>query len=173
MADSEVETPFSAFNKLLIDAARTDNVEQLLEVFEQPDEIYDVNHQDGTGNTALHYAALKGYLDILNELLEHEGCDVDYVNYLEGATPLHLAVKIPEPELRALIVDSLLDAGADTHIKDKAGQVALYYVPEADTETRKAFRRNQVQQSLSRADIAHDYDDDEEDEDYESESDEE
>ena len=46
-------------------------------------------------------------------LLEFEGCDVDYINRLEGATPLHLAVKIKEPELRAFIVDSLLDAGAD------------------------------------------------------------
>ena len=49
----------------------------------------------------------------MNELLEHDGCDVDYTNHIEGATPLHLAVKIKEPELRALIVDSLLDAGAN------------------------------------------------------------
>jgi Ankyrin repeat len=57
-------------------------------------------------------------LEVLNELLEYEGCDVDYVNYIEGATPLHLAVKIPDPEaeLRALIVDSLLDAGADPQL---------------------------------------------------------
>jgi ankyrin repeat protein len=57
--------------------------------------------------------ASEGSLDVLNELLEYDGCDVDYTNNIEGATPLHLAVKIEEPELRALIVDSLLDAGAD------------------------------------------------------------
>lgn len=57
--------------------------------------------------------ASEASLDVLNELLEYDGCDVDYVNNIEGATPLHLAVKIDEPELRALIVDSLLDAGAD------------------------------------------------------------
>lgn len=45
-------------------------------------------------------------------MLIYDGCDVDYVN-IEGATPLHLAVKITHPPLRALIVDSLLDAGAD------------------------------------------------------------
>lgn len=56
---------------------------------------------------------MKASVDVLNELLEHEGCDVDYTNRLEGATPLHLAVKIEEPELRALVVDCLLDAGAD------------------------------------------------------------
>ena len=55
-------------------------------------------------------------MEVLNELLEYDGCDVDYVNHLQGATPLHLAVKIEQPELRALIVDSLLDAGADTQL---------------------------------------------------------
>jgi hypothetical protein len=39
-------------------------------------------------------------------------------------------------------------------IKDKAGQVALYYVPEDDTETRNAFRRYQVQNSFSKDDVA-------------------
>jgi len=39
-------------------------------------------------------------------------------------------------------------------IKDKEGQVPLDYVPEDDAETRKAFRRNQVQNSFSRNDIA-------------------
>jgi hypothetical protein len=53
-------------------------------------------------------------VEVLNKLLEYDGCDVDYFNHLQGAMPLHLAVKIEQPQLRALIVDSLLDAGADT-----------------------------------------------------------
>jgi hypothetical protein len=52
-------------------------------------------------------------VEVLNELLEYDGCDVNYVNHLQGATLLHLAVKIEQPELRALIMYSLLDAGAD------------------------------------------------------------
>jgi len=119
--------------------------------------------------------ASQGSLDVLNELLEYDGCDVDYINKLEGATPLHLAVKLEEPELRALIVDSLLDAGADPRfalsfrvvcvppptllttacsIKDKAGSVAKDYVLENDTETRNAFRRYQAQASYSKDDVA-------------------
>ena len=57
--------------------------------------------------------ASHGSPEVLDRLLEHEGCDVDYINRLEGATPLHLAVKIEEPELRAYITDCLLDAGAN------------------------------------------------------------
>jgi hypothetical protein len=122
----------------------------------------------------LRTRASHGSPEVLNELLEHDGCDVDYTNRLEGATPLHLAVKIKEPVLRAYITDSLLDAGANmlyvrvyshafspsgSHlgtcsIKDKDGQVPLDYVPEDDKETRNAFRRYQVQNSVSRADIA-------------------
>jgi len=141
---------------LLLDAARNDNVDQLLEVFDEPNK-FDINFQDGIGNTALHYAASKGSLDVLNELLEYDDCDVDPINRLEGATPLHLAVKIEPPELRALIVDSLLDAGADTSIKDKAGCLARDYVKEGDTETLNAFLRNQVQSSISNHDVVHDY----------------
>ena len=64
----------------------------------------------------LRIRASHGSPNVLDQLLEYEGCDVDYVNRLEGATPLHLAVQIEEPELRAFIVDSLLDAGADTRL---------------------------------------------------------
>jgi uncharacterized protein len=59
---------------------------------------------------------LHGSLEALDKLLEYEGCDVDYINRLEGATPLHLAVKIKQPELRAFIADSLLDAGANPRL---------------------------------------------------------
>jgi len=168
--DRDKAAKIEAHNRQLLEAARTDNVNLLSEVFAERGE-YDINFQDGIGNTALHYAASQGSPEVLEELLEHEGCDVDYINRLEGATPLHLAVKIEEPELRAYITDCLLDAGANMSIKDKEGQVPLDYVPEDDEETQKAFRRRQVENSVSRNDIAYDDEDDEEGE-Y-SESDEE
>jgi len=161
MAEEDVTT----LHKLLIDAARTDNIDQLdEEVFSKvkKDGKFDINYQDGIRNTALHYAASEGSLDVLEAILTYDGCDVDYVN-IEGATPLHLAVKIKEPELRALIVDSLLDAGADTRIKDKAGELAQDYVAKDDTETLNAFHRRELEDSLSKNDIASDDDDDDDD----------
>lgn len=50
---------------------------------------------------------------MLEYILSHDGCDVDPTNKLEGATPLHLAVKLEEPEARVYFVRELLDAGAD------------------------------------------------------------
>jgi hypothetical protein len=51
---------------------------------------------------------------VLEEILSHEECDVDPVNRLDKATPLHLAVRIGDPEIRDYVVSSLLEAGADT-----------------------------------------------------------
>lgn len=54
-----------------------------------------------------------GSTDVLEHILSCEGCDVDPINRLEGATPLHLAVKIEHPALKHYIIESLMDAGAD------------------------------------------------------------
>ena len=50
---------------------------------------------------------------MLEHILSHEDCDVDPLNRIDKATPLHIAVRIKEEDLRLYIVDSLLDAGAD------------------------------------------------------------
>ncbi|KAI0275239.1 ankyrin repeat-containing domain protein [Gloeopeniophorella convolvens] len=156
MSDDSGASP----NERLLAAAREDNVDMLTEVLEKP-ESFDINYRDGLGNTALHIAVSHLSVDVLDELLSQEGCDVDLTNRLEGATPLHLAAKLEEAEPRAFIVDSLLEAGADPRIRDKEGSLAIDYVPEGDKETRNAFRRHQAQNSISKDDIANDDDDDE------------
>ena len=86
---------------------------------------------------------------------------------------MHLAAQIEEQDMRKFVVEELLEAGADTkcvqklpltgilpdltllsRIKDKHGQLALYYVPHDDTETRALFRKAQAQASISKDDIA-------------------
>ncbi|TFK85580.1 ankyrin [Polyporus arcularius HHB13444] len=146
-------------NERLIAAARSDNEDMLLEVFEEGK--FDINAQDGLGNTALHYAASHGYLEILEHLLEYDGCDVDLQNRIEKATPLHLALQIDDPETRAAVVSSLLEAGADTKIKDKNGETPLDLVPPADAKLRSLFRKSQAQASIAQSDVANDDDDDE------------
>ncbi|KAI0652586.1 ankyrin [Trametes meyenii] len=148
-------------NERLLAAARSDNEDMLLEVFEEGK--FDINAQDGLGNTALHYAASNGYLDILEHLLEYDGCDVDPQNRIEKATPLHLALQIEDANLRKAVFESLLDAGADTRIKDKNGETAIDLIPPEDTEIRALVRKSQVQASISRDDVA---DDDEDDGEY-------
>lgn len=66
------------------------------------------NHHDALFTSVLH-----GSTDVLEYILAEEGCDVDPINRIEGATPLHLAIKLEDRELSLAIVDSLLEAGAD------------------------------------------------------------
>lgn len=58
--------------------------------------------------------ASHGSTTVLEHILEHEDCDVDPINRIERATPLHLAIKVEDPEVRRQVVESLLEAGADT-----------------------------------------------------------
>ncbi|KAJ7511793.1 ankyrin repeat-containing domain protein [Mycena galericulata] len=146
-------------NERLLAAARADNEELLLEVFEQGN--FDINFQDGLGNTALHNAVSNGSTDVLEHILSHEECDVDPINRTEKATPLHLAVRLEDLELRKYIVESLLDAGADTRIKDKNGDTVLDLLSadDADVEIRTLIRKSQAQASVSQDDVASDDDD--------------
>lgn len=50
---------------------------------------------------------------MLEHILTHEDCDVDPVNFIEKETPLHLAVRTENVDLRMHLCESLLDAGAD------------------------------------------------------------
>ncbi|OCB90376.1 ankyrin [Sanghuangporus baumii] len=163
-------------NERLLAAAREDNEEILLEVFEEGN--FDINFKDGqatgvvnvdaynlntyystTRHLALHYAVSHGSTTALEHLLEYDGCDVDPINRLEGATPLHLALKLEDPELRLHIANSLLEAGADTTIKDKEGDTALDLLQPGDDELRKLIRKSQASSSVSKGDIANDDDD--------------
>ncbi|KAF7290134.1 Ankyrin [Mycena kentingensis (nom. inval.)] len=139
-------------------AARADNEEMLLEVFEQGG--FDINFVDGLGNTALHYAAAGGCMDVLEHILEHAECDVDPINRLERATPLHLAARLKEPELRKAVFTSLLDAGADFKIKDQNGDTAADLLPTEDTQIHALLRKARAQEKISMDDVANDDDDD-------------
>ncbi|EAU92374.1 hypothetical protein CC1G_00593 [Coprinopsis cinerea okayama7 len=144
-------------NERLLAAARADNEELLLEVFEEGG--FDINCKDGVGNTPLHNAVLHGSTDVLEHILSHEECDVDPVNRIDQATPLHLAVQIEDPELRKAVVESLLEAGADTTLKDRNGFTVLDIIPSDDTVIRGLIRKSKATNLVSSADIASDDDD--------------
>ncbi|KAJ3829546.1 hypothetical protein F5880DRAFT_349760 [Lentinula raphanica] len=149
-------------NQRLLAAAREDNEELLLEVFEAGG--FDINFQDGVGNTgdqpALHIAVQNGSADVLEHILSHEDCDVDPINRINRATPLHLACQLEDDGMRSYMVESLLDAGADTTIRDKNGELAETFVPPTDVETKALFRKARAQVlTVSQDDIASGSDD--------------
>ncbi|KAF8640435.1 hypothetical protein AX17_000100 [Amanita inopinata Kibby_2008] len=173
-----MESKGASNNERLLAAARSDNEDMLLEVFDAGD--FDINCKDGLGNTALHLAASHGSTDVLEYILSYEDCDVDPINTIERATPLHLALQLEDAHLREHVVESLLDAGADTsyvvqscfhnhapqitpdplgdRIRNKRGQTALETIP-MDDPLRVLFRKVQATASISHDDIASDDED--------------
>ncbi|KAF9812515.1 hypothetical protein IEO21_06154 [Rhodonia placenta] len=144
-------------NERLLAAAREDNEELLLQVFEEGK--FDINYQDGCAGPRTTYSASLGNPTVLEHILSHEECDVDPINRLERATPLHLALRIQDADLRKSVAESLLDAGADTSIKDKHGETAFNLLRPDDIEIRALMRKAQAQTAISHDDIASDDDD--------------
>ncbi|KAL8450403.1 hypothetical protein Emag_003249 [Eimeria magna] len=65
--------------------------------------------------TALHFAADRGFVDIVRLLIDR-GADVNHTDD-SGETPLHVAIAADQNEIVAM----LIDAGADTSIKNNEG----------------------------------------------------
>ena len=87
------------------------------------DENTDINAKDGDGMTALHHAIIKGYPQLVGQLLSHEGIDVNSQD-INGLTALHYAVRERDQNaVRALLA---LD-GIDVNLQDANGSTALHY----------------------------------------------
>jgi len=147
-----MESEGASNNERLLAAARDDNEDMLLEIFDDP-KPFDINYQDGLGNTALHYAVSHASLDVLDHILSHDACDVDPINKLDKATPLHLAVATETPEVRRYLVENLLEAGADFTIRNKYGDTAQDLVKRDDSITLELFRKAEAEANNPRNDI--------------------
>ena len=75
----------------------------------------DIDHSDELGYTALHHAALSGFEDIVETLLE-AGIDVN-AQSVQFGTPLHLAAA----KSRTAVVDLLIRYRADVNVLSKVG----------------------------------------------------
>ncbi|KAL8716775.1 MAG: hypothetical protein Q9225_005928 [Loekoesia sp. 1 TL-2023] len=74
--------------------------------------------------TPAHYAAAQPNWQIMQILLQ-KGVDINIQTELEGWTPLHLAMK----EQKTMTMPKLLlEAGADSKVKDKAGKPPVQYL---------------------------------------------
>lgn len=134
----------ASVSEQLLEAARRDNTELLLEVRalvnDEPKlaDLINTTTEQVTMNSPLHLACLRGNWDFIDIVLDVEGVEIDPKNR-DGDTPLHLAVKYcaEEPEHGRFIVDNMLDAGSDPRIVDKLGNKPLDYVGKDDTELRE------------------------------------
>jgi len=82
----------------------------------------DVNLRYKNGNTLLHYAANRGYLDV-TELLLRKGADIN-ARDTDGRTPLHEAMAYRRYDVAKFLVEN----GADMTLTNKDGETALISV---------------------------------------------
>lgn len=90
--------------------------------------IYDfsleIDAQDKTGKTALHYAIINDYqyAFLLLASIVHLGGDLN-IQDCEGKTPLHYAIE----KHRLLAVNHLIEMGADVTLRDNNGRIPSYF----------------------------------------------
>jgi ankyrin repeat protein len=84
--------------------------------------IHPLVNRDYLGRCAVHFAAQRGNIEVLRELLEaNSGLDINCRDR-DGQTPLHYAVE----SKRVAAIEILADAGADVHAVDCKGRSPLH-----------------------------------------------
>lgn len=89
-----------------------------------------MNYKDENGNTPLHLAVLESY-DVFKDVLSKTECsEAQCVNTQnrEGDTPLHIAIKNNALDK----IRDLVEAGAKTNIRNKAGFDAMALAKQQD-----------------------------------------
>ncbi|GFZ43009.1 hypothetical protein JCM24511_00727 [Saitozyma sp. JCM 24511] len=144
-------------NERLLAAAKNDSEEMLEDALS---ELEDINYADGV----IHAST-----SVLEPILCHDSCDVDLRTRLQGDTPLHIAVRQrweESPGLRLYLVESLLEAGADTTIRNRHNQKPIDLLPPSadpesdDDKVRKALRRAEAESLVADKGDVVDEDDD-------------
>ncbi len=98
-----------------------ENIDELRNLFEK--ENIDINNKDkNVGDSILHFAIIKEYLNIINLLLQYEDININIKNY-NNETPLHYACIVNNLN----IVKVLLECGANPNNVDLKNQNSLQY----------------------------------------------
>jgi ankyrin repeat protein len=108
---------YGASDASLVDAAERGNTDAVLDALRHQ---ADVNASQGDGMTALHWAAAKNNVELVNALL-HAGANVRAATRLGGYTPLVLAARNGSDA----VVEPLLAAGADVNVRTSNGATPL------------------------------------------------
>ncbi|KAG0205394.1 hypothetical protein BGX28_003015 [Mortierella sp. GBA30] len=141
-------------NEILIAACKDDNLDMLEQVLSADSSSFDINHTDGLGNSALHYAARYASTGCLEILLYYDGIKVNIVNSIEGDTPLHKAAGYQDPEIALEMAQILVNGGASAKIQNKMKQTAVDISPsDSHAEVKKFLEAAALSSLVDSSDV--------------------
>lgn len=148
MADADGASP----REIVVEACRRDHSHLLEQVVEEnfagnsKEEIADFFNgvTDSMGNYALHICAMYGSYEAMDWLFDIEGFECDPLNRMEGAAPLHLAVRYANEKdikLGLDMVNMMLEAGCDPRVKNKDGMKPVDFTIPQYKEVKTALQK--------------------------------
>lgn len=155
----------------LLEAARrnnTDLLETLLSEYkDKPQDAIDLINEtrDSSGNGPLHLASKYGNYEVMDQLLDLDGVDVNVTAKLNGNTALHYAASFAfqDPEYALFLINELIDCGANPSIKNKDGLKAISIIGDSNDKIKEALESAEYAGSVNQnIEVLIDDDDDEE-----------
>lgn len=131
----------------LLEAARRNNSDLLQELLskyqENPQKAIDLINTavDPTGNAALHLAAKYGNYEVMDQLLDIDGVDVNIKASMNGNTPLHYATlfSFQDPEYALFLVNELINCGASPSIRNTEGMRPIDLIGDSNEKIKEAL----------------------------------
>ncbi|KAJ1830821.1 hypothetical protein LPJ63_004696 [Coemansia sp. RSA 2711] len=149
----------------LLAACMSDQSDMVKEILADPKRV-NINHTNGVGFTALHYAAQTRSLDCIRLLTKYKGIDANIQDRMSGNTPLHLVLIHGEEEDPMLdIVELLLKAGANPNIANKEHERPIQLTHDDEDDIQRMLVRASVAIEAKHAQAAFDDQDDDDDDD--------
>jgi ankyrin repeat protein len=128
---TSIEERMNRIDSELIEATNENNVSEVRRLLSVG---ADVNAKDSGGHTPLHWASMKGHVQVFKELVMH-GADIEAKDN-RGDTPLHYAALMGHLP----IVKALLSSGADCRAIDNQGELPIdYAVRRGDSAVSKCL----------------------------------
>ncbi|GAV30228.1 hypothetical protein PMKS-003737 [Pichia membranifaciens] len=147
MASKETSTIGASPSEQLLEAARRNNTDLLQELLskyhDKPQAAIELINtaKDSSGIGALHLAAKYGNYEVMDQLLDIEGVDVNIKATLNGNTPLHYAAaySFEDPEYALFLVNELINCGADPSIRNKENLKPIDIVGHSNEQIKMAL----------------------------------
>lgn len=147
MATKEPSTAGASPSEQLLEAARRNNTDLLQELLskyhDKPQEAIQLINtaKDPSGNGALHLAAKYGNYEVMDQLLDIDGVDVNIKATMNGNTPLHYAAaySFEDPEYALFLVNELINCGADPSVRNKENLKPIDIIGHSNEQIKMAL----------------------------------